>query len=77
MLKKMIKKFHLDQRGLETLQVVMIIAIAAIVAIAIFAIWNRVKPWADEKIDEVIDSYHIPQIQECLITPCLQFCGMA
>ena len=54
MFKKMIKRFHRSQLGMETLQVVAIVAIAAIVALGIFSIKDKIFNWSNEKTDEII-----------------------
>ncbi len=48
-LTNMICKFHNDEEGLESLQVVMIIAIAAIVLIACATVGKEAVTWMGEK----------------------------
>ena len=49
------RKFHDDEEGMETLQVVMILAISAIVAVFIFTMWDKISAWAKELIDKILN----------------------
>lgn len=44
-----LNKFHRDDRGIESLQVVMIIAIAALVLIAVFTVGKDVVKWMKDQ----------------------------
>jgi hypothetical protein len=47
-------RFHRDERGMETLQVVMIVAIAAIITAFLQRFWPSVKHWFRESVDQVL-----------------------
>ena len=48
-------KFNNDERGMETLQVVLIIAVAAIILALIVNKWDDIRDWAVEAIDAVTE----------------------
>ncbi len=48
-----ISRFNKDQRGLETLQVVLIIAVAAIILALIVNQWPNIKSWAEQAIQAI------------------------
>ena len=48
-----ISRFNKDQRGLETLQVVLIIAVAAIILALIVNQWPNIKSWAENAISAI------------------------
>ena len=48
-----IRKFNDDERGLETLQVVMIVAIAAVILALIKTQWPDVKKFFEEKVKDI------------------------
>ena len=50
-----IARFHKNQKGLETLQVVLIIAVAAIILALIVNQWPDIRDWAVEAITAVTD----------------------
>ena len=50
-----VRRFHDDEDGIESLQVVMIIAIAALVLIAVFTVGKEVVDWMKEKWGELKD----------------------
>jgi hypothetical protein len=47
-------RFHSDERGMETLQVVMIIAVAALIVAFAQAFWPKIKAWFRESVDQVL-----------------------
>ena len=50
-----ITSFDRDERGMETLQVVLIIAVAAIILALIVNKWEDIRTWAVEAIDAVTE----------------------
>jgi Flp pilus assembly pilin Flp len=48
-LTNLVRKFHSDEEGLESLQVVMIIAIAAMIMVAAAAVGSQGVSWMKEK----------------------------
>lgn len=50
---KTIRRIHEDERGLETLQVVMIIAIAAVILAIIKTFWPQIRTWAQNMINVI------------------------
>lgn len=51
-----ISEFHRDEDGMEALQVVMLVALAAIILIFLKnVLWDRVKNWSEEKVNELAD----------------------
>jgi Flp pilus assembly pilin Flp len=48
-----LRRFHEDEEGIESLQVVMIIAIAALVLIAVFTVGKEVVDWMKQKWNEL------------------------
>lgn len=53
-MKKFLKRFHKDERGLEALQVVMIIAVAALILALVKLFWGSVKTWFTDLTDPII-----------------------
>lgn len=51
---KSLRRIHEDERGLETLQVVMIIAIAALILALIKAYWPLVRVWFEKLINAIL-----------------------
>ena len=47
-------RFHRDERGMETLQVVMVTAVAAIIVAFMQRFWPRVKAWFLESVNQVL-----------------------
>ena len=54
-LRNKVANFNNDERGMETLQVVLIIAVAAIILALIVNKWDDIRDWAVEAIDAVTD----------------------
>lgn len=48
------RRFHRDESGMETLQVVMIIAVAAIIVAFAQSFWPKIKTWFRESVDQVL-----------------------
>lgn len=48
---KTMRRIHEDERGLETLQVVMIIAIAAVILAIIKTFWPQIRDWCQNMIN--------------------------
>ena len=48
-----IKSLNRDERGLETLQVVLIIAVAAVVLAVVLALFPGIKNWAWETVEAI------------------------
>ena len=48
-------RFNKNQKGLETLQVVLIIAVAAIILSLIVTQWPTIKGWAEKAIKAITD----------------------
>lgn len=51
---KSLRRIHEDERGLETLQVVMIIAIAALILALIKAYWPQVRTWFETLVNNIL-----------------------
>ena len=54
-IKNLVRSFHNDEEGLESLQVVMIIAIAAMIMIAAGTVGKQGVDWMNTQKDMVID----------------------
>lgn len=54
-IRQQIANFDRDERGMETLQVVLIIAIAAIILALIVKQWEGIRTWVLSMIGEVTD----------------------
>ena len=54
-LRNKVANFNNDERGMETLQVVLVIAVAAIILALIVNKWDDIRDWAVEAIDAVTD----------------------
>ncbi len=54
-LKNRVTKFHNNEKGMETLQVVLIIAVAAIILALIVNQWDGIKEWAEQAIKTITD----------------------
>lgn len=52
-LRQRFAKFNNDERGMETLQVVLIVAVAAIILALIVNQWPAIKTWAEAAIRAV------------------------
>jgi membrane protein YdbS with pleckstrin-like domain len=52
-LRQRISRFNSDERGMETLQVVLIVAVAAIILALIVNQWPNIKSWAESAIKAV------------------------
>ncbi len=50
----LIERFHSDEEGVNTLEIVMLLAVAAIVIAAIFVFWNQIWNWAKGLLDSTI-----------------------
>lgn len=44
---RILQRFHRDQRGLNSLEIVMLLAVAALVVSAIIAFWWKIWDWAN------------------------------
>jgi len=55
-LKNAVCKFHKDEEGANTLEVVLIIALAAIVGVAIYQFGSKVVEWCGKKIKTLFDN---------------------
>ena len=55
MMQNRFSRFHRNQKGLETLQVVLIIAVAAIILALIVNQWPNIRDWANDMIDYVVE----------------------
>jgi hypothetical protein len=49
-IRQRIANFDKDERGMETLQVVLIVAVAAIILALIVHQWPKIREWAEEAI---------------------------
>ena len=47
-------RFHRDDRGMETLQVVMVIAVSAIIVAFAQTFWPKIKTWFRDSVDQVL-----------------------
>jgi hypothetical protein len=45
--------FHREERGMETLQVVLIIAVAAVILAVFVRLWPEIRDWAEEVINNI------------------------
>jgi hypothetical protein len=54
-LRNRITKFHNNEKGMETLQVVMIAAVAAIILALIVTQWPTIKQYATDAIKAITD----------------------
>jgi ABC-type microcin C transport system permease subunit YejE len=52
-IRQRIANFDKDERGMETLQVVLIVAVAAIILALIVNQWPNIKTWAENAIKAV------------------------
>ena len=61
-LKNAICKFHNNEAGMETLQVVLIIALAAIAGVAVYQFGSQAKEWCQERLKEIFrkTNYQVP-----------------
>ena len=59
-LKNRVAKFHDNEKGMETLQVVLIIAVAAIILALIVNQWDAIKEWAEQAIKTITDFKNEP-----------------
>ena len=50
-----VRHFNQDQRGLETLQVILILAVAAIILSVIVKAWPEIERWAGDAVGNVVD----------------------
>ncbi|HZV06358.1 MAG TPA: hypothetical protein VE999_14860 [Gemmataceae bacterium] len=50
---KSLRRIHEDERGLETLQVVMIIAVAALILALVKAFWPNIKQWFTNLVNAI------------------------
>lgn len=50
----LIERFHSDEEGVNTLEIVMLLAVAAIVIAAIFVFWNQIWKWASGLLNKVL-----------------------
>lgn len=46
-------RFNKNQKGLETLQVVLIIAVAAVILALVVNQWPAIRDWANEALDYI------------------------
>ncbi len=53
-IKNWFKRFHKDERGLETLQVVLIVAIAAIILALLKTFWPQISKFFSHNVTTVI-----------------------
>ena len=53
--RKRIRRFHANQKGLETLQVVLIIAVAAVILAFIVNSWETISGWAGQVLQDIVD----------------------
>ena len=54
-IRKRIASFHNNEKGMETLQVVLIIAVAAIILALIVNQWEAIRDWATSAIEAITD----------------------
>jgi membrane protein YdbS with pleckstrin-like domain len=52
-IRQRIAKIYRDERGMETLQVVLIVAVAAIILALIVNQWPNIKSWAEQAIQAI------------------------
>jgi ABC-type microcin C transport system permease subunit YejE len=52
-IRQRIASFNQDERGMETLQIVLIVAVAAIILALIVNQWPNIKTWAQNAIQAV------------------------
>jgi hypothetical protein len=50
---KPLRRIHEDERGLETLQVVMIIAVAALILALVKLTWPTIKSWFQQLVQAI------------------------
>jgi hypothetical protein len=50
---KSLRRIHNDERGLETLQVVMIIAVAALVLALVKLTWPSIQAWFNKLVQAI------------------------
>ena len=62
-LKNAVSKFHNDEEGMETLQVVLIVALAAIAGVAVYQFGSQAKNWCQERVKALFDKtdYKVPE----------------
>ena len=48
-----VRKFHNDEEGMETLQVVLIVALAAIAGVAVYQFGGRAVDWCKEQMNAI------------------------
>lgn len=51
------RRFHRDERGLESLQVVLILALAAIILALLKWLWPVIQEWFKRTLDAAIKSW--------------------
>ena len=52
-IKNAVSKFHNDEEGMETLQVVLIVALAAIAGVAVYQFGGRATTWCKEQVENL------------------------
>ena len=52
---RFLRRFHRDERGIETLQAVMIIAVAALILALVKLFWGKVTTWFTGLTDPIIN----------------------
>ena len=59
--KNAVSKFHNDEEGMETLQVVLIVALAAIAGVAVYQFGGQATDWCQKRISALFsnDDYGI------------------
>ena len=62
-LKNSVCKFHNNEDGMETLQVVLIVALAAIAGVAVYQFGSQAKTWCQERVTDIIGKkdYQVPE----------------
>jgi hypothetical protein len=45
LLSKWLKRFHQDEDGIETLQIVMIVGVAVVILLVIVVFWEQIQGW--------------------------------
>ena len=58
-IRRRMARFNKNQKGLETLQVVLIIAVAAVILALVVNQWPAIRDWANEALDYISEDSDI------------------
>jgi hypothetical protein len=53
MFRNRMASFHKEEKGMETLQVVLIIAVAAVILAIFVRLWPEIRDWAEQVIEDI------------------------